>query len=498
LNLVDPAHGGIGAAPKFPNLTIMNLLWDSYIRSGDDAYKFAVIHSLTQMCQGGIYDHIGGGFSRYCVDEEWLTPHFEKMLYDNALFIALLTEVYKETRHPLFARRIRETIDWVKVELTVKNLSAGAFAASLDADSEGGEGKYYVWTEDEIDKILGPDAGAFKKTYDVTKFGNWERVNILNRLKNPDYLTEQEEMRLEGWRGKLKAARDKRPAPALDNKVLADGNGLMIAALAKAGAAFDCPEWVERAGSAFRFVTACMTDKDGRLHHSWCEGKAQHAALLEDYANMANAALALYDITPEPRLLAQAVTWVDILNKEFWDQEQHGYFMTSSTVTDMPLRPKSAHDSAVPSGNSALIGVLTRLYFLTGDAAYHEQAEKTAAAFSGEILHQIFPFATLLRNCDFFLNPVSVIIAAGSGETSDFNGVLQKFSLPLLIKMNLAADGIFPEDHPAFGKTPLAGKTTAYVCFGRRCLPPVASPQELERLLRDERHKQDRPAANDG
>ncbi|MCE9507323.1 MAG: thioredoxin domain-containing protein [Alphaproteobacteria bacterium] len=498
LNLIDPAHGGIGTAPKFPNLTIMNLLWDSYLRTGDNAYKFAVIHSLTQMCQGGIYDHIGGGFSRYAVDEEWLAPHFEKMLYDNALFIALLTEVCKETQHPLFARRIRETIDWVGAELMVKNLSASAFAASLDADSEGGEGKYYVWTEDEIDKTLGPDAGAFKKTYDVTKFGNWEKVNILNRLKNPDYLTEPEEVQLDSWRKKLKATRNKRPAPARDNKVLADWNGLMIAALAKAGAAFSRPEWVEMAASAFRFVTAYMMDKDGHLHHVWCDGKTQSAALLEDYACMLEAALALHDAAPDPQFLTQAAVWVDILDKEFWDRQHHGYFMTAASVTDVPLRPKSAHDSAVPSGNSVMIGVLTRLYYLTGNAAHLNQAEKTAAAFSGEVLHQVFPFATLLKNCDFFLNPLCVMIAAGADNPKAFDSMLQKISLPFLIKMNIARDSIFPQDHPAFGKIPVEGKTTAYVCFGRRCLPPVTDPQNLEQLLREERSKQGRPAANDG
>jgi hypothetical protein len=498
LNLVDPAHGGIGNAPKFPNLTIMSLLWDSYIHTGDNAYKFAVIHSLTQMCQGGIYDHVGGGFSRYTVDEEWLAPHFEKMLYDNALFIALLTEVYKETQHPLFAQRIRETVDWVQAELTVRNLSYSAFAASLDADSGGGEGKYYVWTEDEIDKTLGPGAEKFKKTYDVTKFGNWEKVNILNRLKNPDYLTGQEEARLEGWRKKLKTARDSRLAPARDNKILADWNGLMIAALAKAGEAFDRREWVEMAASAFRFVTAYMMEGDGHLRRAWCDGKAQHAALLEDYAYMLEAALALYDAAPDPQLVTQAVVWVDILDKEFWDRQRHGYFMTAASVTDVPLRPKSAQDSAVPSGNGVMVGVLTRLYYLTGDAAYLERAEKTAGAFAGELPHHVFPFATLLRNCDFFLNPLYVIIAAGTGNSGTFSNVLQKLSLPFLIKTTVADGSIFPKNHPASGKTPVDGKTTAYICPGRRCLPPVTDPQEFERLLREERHKQGRPAANDG
>jgi len=499
LSLIDPANGGIGGAPKFPNLTIIGLLWDSYVRTGNNEYKFAVIHSLTQMCQGGIYDHIGGGFSRYSVDEEWLVPHFEKMLSDNALFITILTEVYKETRHPLFARRIGETIDWAREGLTIGNLGYSAFASSRDADSEGVEGKYYVWTEAEVDKALGSGADMFKRTYDVTKFGNWEKVNILNRLKNPDYLTEAEEERLAEGRGKLKAARNKRPPPFLDNKVLADWNGLMISALARAGAALGRPEWTAGAESAFRFMTAYMMDKNGRLCHAWCGGRAKRAAMLEDYANMADAALALYEVTPDPALLAHAAAWTKILNDEFWDAQHHGYFMTPSSAADLPIRPKSAYDSAVPSGNGTMIGVLTRLYYLTGDAAYLDRAEKTAASFSGEVLHHTFPFATLLRNCDFFLNPVFVAILAAPGATDigGFYEALQSFSLPSLIKTTLFPEDVFPQNHPAFGKIAIGGKTTAYVCFGQHCLPPVTSPQELERLLRQERHKGGYPAAND-
>jgi hypothetical protein len=496
LNLIDPANGGIGTAPKFPNLTVIGLLWDSYIRSGDGKYKYAVIHSLTQMCQGGIYDHIGGGFSRYAVDEEWLVPHFEKMLPDNALFIGILTEVYKETKHPLFARRLHETVHWVKEAMTLRNLSYSAFAASLDADSEGVEGKYHVWSEAEIDKVLGRDAEMFKKTYDVTKFGNWEKKNILNRLKNPDYLTETEEEQLPSCREKLKTVRDKRIAPARDSKILADWNGLMIAALARAGVALDQPAWVEMAESAFRFVTTNMMDKEGRLYHTWCEGRAGHAGLLEDYANILDAALALYDIAPDPALLMQAENWAGILNSAFWDAAHHGYFMTPPAA-ELIVRPRSAHDSALPSGNGTLIGVLVRLYYLTGNAAYLDRAEKTAAAFSGEILYHTFPFATLLRQCDFFLNPLFVVIAVGKNGGGEFYEVLKNISLPNLIKTTLFPNNIFPQDHPAAGKIPVEGKTTVYVCFGQHCLPPVTDPRELKELLRRERQRRGDPAAND-
>ena len=497
LNLIDPANGGIGSAPKFPNLPIIHFLWSSYARTGNAAYKAAVIHSLTQMCQGGIYDHIGGGFSRYTVDAEWLVPHFEKMPYDNAQFASLLSEVYRETHNPLFADRIAETVEWVRHDLSIRHFSHTAFATSLDADSEGVEGKYYVWTAAEVDKVLGKDAEDFKKTYDITSFGNWENVNILNRLKNPEYGKMHEERALLALRQKLKTVRDRRVPPMLDNKVLADTNGLMIAALARTGFALGRPEWIEAAENAFAFITNHMTDKDGKLYHSWCDGRPKHAGLLEDYANMAEAALALYDVTQESVYVTRTTLWVSILDKEFLDEKSGGYFMSSAQATDTPVRPKSAHDGAVPSGNGTMVGVLARLYQILGNTAYEERARKTAEAFFGEVANHFFPFATLLNNSNALLNPVSVIILASSSDAA-FENVLRNISIPAMTKIVLPESKILPASHPAFGKTQVDGKTTAYVCFGQQCLPPVTTPEALENLLKQERGKRRNPAANDG
>jgi len=495
LSLIDPANGGIGEAPKFPCLPIMNLLWGAYIRTGNEAYKAAVIHSLTQMCQGGIYDHIGGGFSRYSVDAEWLVPHFEKMLYDNAQFVSLLTEVYRETGHPLFKDRIEETIAWVQQDLSIRNHSTTAFATSLDADSEGVEGKYYVWTAAEIDKILGADAEAFKKAYDVTAFGNWEHVNILNRLTNPDYGRAEEERQLGLWREKVRAARDQRIPPMLDNKVLADNNGLMIGALAKAGFALERPDWIEVAENAFRFVTAHMMDKDGHLSHSWCDGTAKHAGLLEDYANMADAALALYDVTQNTTYQTQALGWIAILNDEFHDKDHGGYFM-SPKITDAVIRPKSAHDHAAPAGNGTMVGVLSKLSLLTGNQSYADHARETAEAFCGELAHHFFPFATLLNSSDILMNPISLVIIGPPDDTT-FDDALRHVSLPGMIKTILSENNILPPLHPAFGKTAVNGKPTAYVCFGQQCLQPVTTAGELEELLLDNRGDRSHTAAND-
>ena len=249
---VDPIHGGIRGAPKFPQWSFFWMLWRGGIRYDVAPAREAVITTLRRICQGGIYDHLGGGFARYSVDEEWLVPHFEKMLYDNALLLDLLTEVWRETREPLFAARVAETVGWIEREMIA---DGGGFAASLDADSEGEEGKFYVWSLDEILAVLGPEEGRFfADVYDVTPDGNFEGHTILNRLSSLPLRSDADEQRLAAARTKLLEARSKRVRPGWDDKVLADWNGLMIAALARASLIFDKPQWLELARRAFDFV----------------------------------------------------------------------------------------------------------------------------------------------------------------------------------------------------------------------------------------------------
>ncbi|HCX66883.1 MAG TPA: thioredoxin domain-containing protein, partial [Rhodobiaceae bacterium] len=295
VDIMDPEHGGIRGAPKFPQVPLLSLIWRAHLRTGREDFAAPVTRALDHMSEGGIYDHLGGGYARYSVDEFWLAPHFEKMLYDNALLIDLLTMVWAETGKPLYERRVRETVEWVAREMTTDE---GAFAASLDADSEGVEGKFYVWSEAEIDNLFTPgEATLFKRFYGVTAEGNWEETNILNRLARADApVTAEEEAALEPLKARAFAERDMRVHPGFDDKVLADWNGLMIAALARAGATFGESEWVERAADAFRFVMETMRPEINgarRLHHAWRDGKLQHIAMADDLANMADAALAL-------------------------------------------------------------------------------------------------------------------------------------------------------------------------------------------------------------
>ncbi|MCH7634702.1 MAG: thioredoxin domain-containing protein, partial [Proteobacteria bacterium] len=401
----DPINGGIGGAPKFPHVPVYKLIWRAYQRTGNEAFRDAVVLSLDKMCQGGIYDHLGGGFARYATDAAWLVPHFEKMLYDNAQMIDILTLVYPEAKSPLYATRVAETVSWVLGEMVAEG---GGFASTLDADSEGEEGKYYVWSAAETDDLLGPDAGRFKDAYDVTPEGNWEGKSILNRTKRPELGDHGHEAALTGARAILLKARQSRVRPGWDDKVLADWNGLMIAALANAGAVFAKPAWVDAARRAFGFVTANMV-KDGRLHHSHRSGLLKHSATLEDYADMCRAALALFEVTGDDGYLTRAEGWAADVERYYLD-ENGGYFYTAADAQDLITRTKTAADNATPSGNGAMAGVLARLYFLTGKETYRRGAEAVIGAFAGELGHNFVPLTTLINNNEFLQSAVQIVI----------------------------------------------------------------------------------------
>ena len=296
--IIDPVNGGTRGAPKFPQAALFELLWRAGLRTGEPRYFAAVEITLDHICEGGIYDHLGGGFSRYSVDERWLVPHFEKMLYDNAQLLELLAIAHLRSGKPLYRQRAQETVAWLEREMTT---GEGAFSASLDADSEGEEGKFYVWSYEDVLRELGTEDGEFfARHYDVTPAGNFEGHNILNRLK-PLPRTADDEARLAVLRAKLLAVRASRVRPGLDDKVLADWNGLMIAALANASLMLAEPSWLALARQAFSFVARTMTRGD-RLGHSWRQGQLKFPGLASDFAAMIRAALALYEATGRTRL----------------------------------------------------------------------------------------------------------------------------------------------------------------------------------------------------
>src|SRR5216683_156005 len=429
LREVDPLNGGIGTAPKFPQCGVFELLWRAWKRTRQEPYRNAVQRSLTTIGQGGIYDHLGGGYARYATDARWLVPHFEKMLYDNAELVSLLTLVWQETRDPLYATRVAETIGWVEREMTGPE---GGFFSSLDADSEHEEGKFYVWSEAEIDAVLGDRATLFKRFYDVSAGGNWEGHNILNRLDHPALADAETEAELRRCREMLLAARAPRVRPGLGDKVLADWNGLMMAALAEAGLGFDRTEWIALAARVFAFICERMTDPSGRLRHSWRAGQARHPASVDDYANLCRAALALHEATADGAYLAQARGWVAVLDRHYWDHATGGYFFAADDTGDLITRVKTASDAAVPSGNGTMVGVLTRLALLTGEDAYRRRAEEIVTAFSGELGRNFFPLATLINNAELAMKPVQIVLVGNPDDTAftELRRAVYRVSLP--------------------------------------------------------------------
>jgi len=478
---VDPLRGGIGGAPKFPQPQILEQLWRAWKRTGKQNLRDAVCVTLDNMCQGGIYDHLGGGFARYAVDEIWLVPHFEKMLYDNAQLLDLLTLVWQETQNPLYAERVAETIDWLFREMRTPE---GAFASSLDADSEGEEGKFYVWTETEIDSLLGEDATLFKAAYDVRQAGNWEGKTILNRLYRMERLDPAIEARLAENRATLLEARSPRVRPGLDDKVLADWNGLTIAALANAGAAFDRPDWIEAAVRTAEFVRDRMT-VDGRLRHSWRAGEARHPATLDDYACLSRAALALYEATADPTWLAQARAWFEDVDTHHADPAGPGYFFAADDTPGLIARSKHANDNAVPAGNGVLVGVLARLYHLTGEDRYRDKAEALIRTFSGEVTRNFYPLSSLLNGAELLQAAQQIVIVGAPNDPAReaLRDVLRRVSLPNAVLSVLSPENALPDGHPAAGKGLVGGKAAAYVCRDMTCSPPITDPAALRDAL---------------
>ncbi|WP_199899234.1 thioredoxin domain-containing protein [Sneathiella glossodoripedis] len=477
----DQEHGGIGSAPKFPQTYVLENLWRSYVRTGHDILSDITVKALTHMSQGGIYDHLGGGYARYSTDAEWLVPHFEKMLYDNALILDLLVLVHHETKSELFKSRIYETIEWVLREMIGEN---GAFSSTIDADSEGEEGKFYVWSIAELEAILGDEAAQFCEIYGVEAEGNWEGKNILHRLNYPTTLDPEFETALGALRSKLFEERKKRVAPELDDKILTDWNGLMIAAMAKAGAYFSEVRWVEQAENAFTAITTHSMEDDGRLYHSYRLGLAKHTGILEDYANMARAALTLYEITGRNFYLERAKTWFSILNTHFWDTEG-GYFQTADDAEALIVRSKSAFDNAVPSGNGTMLEVLAKLHYLTGEREPFEKATDIVRCFSAELGRNFFPLATFLNNFETLIEGKQIIIVGGRDEpeTQDLLNELRNFSIPNKVLNIITDTEDLPFDHPAKGKSRVDDKPTAYICTGPVCSLPATSPLDLRKIL---------------
>jgi uncharacterized protein YyaL (SSP411 family) len=481
LRITDPDQGGINGAPKFPNPTIFRFLWQNAFRTGEPAGQDALHLLLQRMSQGGIYDHLGGGYARYATDAIWLVPHFEKMLYDNAQILELLALAHAHRPDALYGGRAAETVGWMTRDMTAAAVDGlAAFAASEDADSEGEEGRFYVWTEAEIDALLGTEAAAFKRAYDVTTEGNWEGKTILRRVTAIG--AEPEEAVLAGCRDLLFAARARRVRPGRDDKVLADWNGLAIAALVRAAAVFDQPAWLHLALVAHDFILANVTAADGRAQHAWRLGRVTAVGLLSDQAAMARAALALFEATGAARHLDEAVRFANAALTFFADGHG-GFYNSASDATDVPLaRPRTALDDATPAANGLLAEVFARLWHLTGEAAWRERAEALLRAFMGNE-DQLAQMATLMAAADLLEEAATVVVV---GAADDLQHAARIAPDPATIVLRVAASEALPPGHPAYGK---GNGPAAYVCRGSVCSLPVVDPAALAELL----HARTRP-----
>jgi uncharacterized protein YyaL (SSP411 family) len=492
---IDLTHGGLQGAPKFPQCAIFELLWragaraprqENPTRTAAAAYYGRVLLTLEHICEGGIYDHLGGGFARYATDERWLVPHFEKMLYDNAQLLELLCVAHAATGLPLYLQRARETVGWLAREMTTPE---GAFSASLDADSEGEEGKFYVWSLAEIESTLGAEGAALVATqYDVAPEGNFEGHNILNRLKHlPRSMDDADASpdqagRLAMLRGKLLKQREKRIRPGLDDKVLADWNGLTIAALASGGAMLGEASWIAMAARAFGFIASGMTRGD-RLGHSWRAGRLLFPGLASDFAGMGKAALALYEATGDRRYLAHALAWQHALDRHYANPDNGGYFLTADDAEGLVVRPAATHDDATPNPNAVAAANLVRLAVLSGDDAWREKADRLIEGVLGAAGQNLIGHAALLNAVDLRLRGAEIVVT-GSGERAQAltDAALR---LPFLDRIVLRASdaGTLPASHPAREKIAAAPDGAAFVCVGERCSLPVTDPAALARAV---------------
>jgi uncharacterized protein YyaL (SSP411 family) len=458
----DSANGGFGGAPKFPPASALELL----MRRGERDF---VTHTLVAMASGGMYDQVGGGFARYSVDAHWLVPHFEKMLYDNGLLARAYLHGWQLTGEPLFRRVAEETLDWALREMRAPE---GGFYSALDADSEGVEGKFYVWTVDELREALAgePDADEAIAWFGATDRGNFEGANI--PVRGPGVPE-----RLDDWRRRLYEVRSERVWPGLDDKRLTSWNALMISALAEAGAVLERPDYLDAARAAADFVLASMRDADGRLLRTFKDGRARLNAYLEDHAYLLEALLTLYEASFEPRWFAEARALADTTIERFADDEHGGFFETSSDHERLLARRKDLEDHPIPSGNASAAYGLLRLAALTGEAVYEERAVGILRLLHEPAIRYPQAFGHLLQALDFHLAPVKEVALVG--DSASMERLVRSRFRPHIVLAGGEPDGVpLLRDRP-----PVDGRATAYVCERFACQAPVTEPEELERLL---------------
>jgi uncharacterized protein len=463
----DTERGGFGGAPKFPPASALELL---LARGALEPVE----RTLDAMMAGGIYDQVGGGFARYSVDASWLVPHFEKMLYDNALLAGAYLHGWQALGHERYRRVCEETLDWALREM--RGPEGGLYSA-LDADSEGEEGRFYVWTPEEMRAALGDDADAIADFYGVSEAGSFEGRNVLHLAGGA---SAPAPAGLAAARRALYEARSERARPGLDDKRLASWNALMLAALAEAGAALGREDYLEAALSCAEFILRDLRDGEGRLLRAYKDGEGRLNAYLEDHAFLLEALLTLYEATFEQRWFEEARALADTTIARFGDPERGGFFSTSDDHEELIARRKEIGDHPIPSGNSAAALGLLRLEALTGERSYGEQADGVLRLFAKAAPRQPDAFAHLLRALDFQLSPTKEVALIGD-NLAELTTVVRSSYRP----HQVVAGGPEGSSAPPLlaDRPPVDGKPTAYVCEHFACRAPVTAPEHLAALL---------------
>ena len=491
MNLIqigDPIFGGFGSAPKFPNSANLSFLLRYYKISGISQFKEFVLKTLTKMGRGGIFDQIGGGFHRYSTDTRWLVPHFEKMLYDNALVPMAYVEAFQLTKDPFYLDIVKKTLNYVLKEMTSKE---GGFFSAQDADSEGEEGKYYVWKKNEIKEILGKDADIFCLYYDVTDGGNFEGTNILCNNINLSSVAfkfgiseEQVKTILEQSTQKLLETRAKRIPPGLDDKILTSWNSLMISAFAKGYRISNEKKYLATAENCIKFIHDKLLKND-QLLRTYKNGLAKIPGYLEDYAFFVNSLLDVFEIKPDLEYLELAKTLSKYLIEHFWDSKQNCFFMTADNHESLIIRPKSNHDLSLPSGNSVAANALLRLYHLTQEKEFLDISTKIMESQAVMAAENPFGFGYLLNTIYMYLQKPTEITILNTINSEIYDSLSGRF-LPesILVTVHNAEQIKLLSKHPFFsGKSFNDKKTTVFVCKDFTCSLPLESLSEIEKCL---------------
>ena len=499
----DAANGGFGSAPKFPNTMALELLLRVYLhqRAGEISApaqphqhsELEIVEtSLEKMARGGVYDQLGGGFHRYSVDSKWLVPHFEKMLYDNALLSRVYLHTYLVTGKPFYRRIAEETLDYVVREMTAPE---GGFYSTQDADSEGEEGKFFTWTLSEIEQVLTQeDASLFISYYGVTQRGNFEGKNILFVARDAQQLADEAQISLEELQASLQRSRttlfqlrEQRIKPGRDEKVLTAWNGLMLRSFAEAARYLQRPDYLQVASKNADFLLRELR-KDGRLLRSYKDGRARVNGYLEDYACLADGLLALYEASFDPRWFSEARTLMDQAIALFADTQNGGFFDTGSDHETLISRPKEIMDNATPAGNSVAVDVLLRLAAFTGEQTYRQRADDYLQPIADIMVQHPQAFGYVLGALDFAISASKEIAIIGGPDAADMRSLLavvNRYYLPnSVLASGAPGDSGVARQVGLLEDRPLKdGKATAYVCHNFACLAPVNTAEELERLL---------------